>query len=158
MASYRFSYGFTYIGLLLAIAMIGISMAVAAELWQTTAQREKEAELLFIGHQFRDAIEKYYKSDRGSGGFPEKLEDLLQDPNVDDPTRYLRKIYRDPMTGSQQWGLVRDEDSGEIRGVFSLSTGQPIKRSGFDKADVGFTDKLSYAEWKFIYNPDGDNP
>ena len=52
--------GFTYIGLLVAVAIIGIMLSAAGSLWSFTSKREKEAELLFIGHQFRDAIARYY--------------------------------------------------------------------------------------------------
>jgi type II secretory pathway pseudopilin PulG len=48
--------GFTYVGLLLAVALAGVALAAAGMLWSTTAKRDKEAELLFVGDQFRRAI------------------------------------------------------------------------------------------------------
>ena len=72
--------GFTYIGLLVAVALVGVGLAVTGEAWRTTARREKERELLFVGDEFRKAIKQYY--DGTPGGvrqFPNKLEDLLKD-------------------------------------------------------------------------------
>ena len=44
--------GFTYVGLLIAVALMGVGLAAYGELYSHAAQREKEAELLFIGGQF----------------------------------------------------------------------------------------------------------
>jgi hypothetical protein len=64
--------------------------------------------------------------------------------------RYLRKLYRDPITASEEWGLVRGEDGG-IVGVYSLSDRKPVKTAGFSKADAAFEGKSSYSDWKFIF-------
>ena len=40
--------GFTYIGLLIFIALLGIGLAMTGQIWHTSVQREKEAELLFV--------------------------------------------------------------------------------------------------------------
>jgi hypothetical protein len=40
--------------------------------------------------------------------------------------RYLRRIYRDPMTSKTEWGLVQSVD-GRIMGVHSLSKDKPLK-------------------------------
>ena len=145
----RYTAGFTYLGLLLVMAILGLTMSMAAELWQTVSQREKEKELIFIGHQFRLALKQYRDSDDGDGTLPAKLEDLLRDVRAEDGVkRYLRKIYVDPMTGTTNWGLVLDDDGG-IRGVYSLSTATPLKTTGFSKADALFANKQSYKDWKF---------
>lgn len=149
--------GFTYLGLLLVMAIMGLTMTMAAELWQTTAQREKEKELLFIGHQFRQALKQYRDSDDGDGTLPTKLEDLLQDTRTDEVKRYLRKVYVDPMTGNADWGLVLDEEGG-IRGIYSQSNAIPFKTTGFSKDDAMFANKQSYREWRFIVKTDGENP
>jgi type II secretory pathway pseudopilin PulG len=152
----RYASGFTYIGLLLVIAFMGLGMGMATELWQTVAQREKEKELLFIGHEFRQALNNYRDSDNGDGTLPAKLEDLLRDTRAEDEVkRYLRKIYVDPMTGAANWGLILDEDGG-IQGIYSQSTAVPIKNMGFSKDDVLFLNKQSYTDWKFILMPEGE--
>ena len=68
--------GFTYIGLLFAIAIIGITLATVGVVWSTQIRRDKEVELLWIGDQYRTAIGRY----RASGGqYPQALTDLLED-------------------------------------------------------------------------------
>ena len=48
--------GFTYLGVLFVVATIGGGLAGTGELWSHSRQREKEAELLWIGNEFREAI------------------------------------------------------------------------------------------------------
>ena len=45
--------GFTYLMTLFALAMMGLLLSGAGQVWHTTSTREKEADLLFIGNQFR---------------------------------------------------------------------------------------------------------
>ena len=54
--------GFTYIGLLALIVFIGLMLTMASHVWSTTAQRERETQLLFIGHAYRMAIASYFAS------------------------------------------------------------------------------------------------
>jgi type II secretory pathway pseudopilin PulG len=43
--------GFTYVGLLLAVALAGVALAAAGTLWSTTSKRDKEREILTQYHQ-----------------------------------------------------------------------------------------------------------
>ncbi len=142
--------GFTYIALLIYIAIMGAVLASVGMVWHTAMQRDKEQELLFVGDQFRRAIDQYSRhAQLASVRFPSSLEDLLQDPRYPDTRRYLRKIYIDPITGSSEWGLVKGPN-GEIFGVYSLSEDEPIKKHNFSVADVSFEDKVKYADWVFM--------
>ncbi len=143
------STGYTYIGLLLLVALMGVSLSVVGQVWHTKQKRDREDELLFIGNEFRRAIGYYYVSTPGGAArFPRSLEDLLKDPRVPGVRRYLRRIYRDPMTGKKEWGLVK---MGEfITGVHSLSEEAPLKKRGFRPADRRFEDKDRYADWIFF--------
>jgi type II secretory pathway pseudopilin PulG len=142
--------GFTYIGALILVVMMGIALAAAGEVWHTAAQREKEQQLLFVGDQFRRALAEFYAHTPGSATrYPLRLEDLLQDPRYPGIRRYLRKIYPDPMTGKPEWGLVTGPN-GEIFGVHSLSEDAPIKRAHFPLADKAFEGKTKYADWVFM--------
>lgn len=144
------SAGFTYIALLILIAIMGVVLASASGVWHMTVQREKEQQLLFVGDQFRRAIDQYYMhAQSGSGRFPMSLEDLLKDPRYPNTKRYLRKIYNDPITGSSQWGLVKGP-SGEIFGVYSLSEDEPVKKNNFSSSDASFKDKAKYTDWVFM--------
>lgn len=144
--------GLTYVGLLIAIALFGAGLAMAGTLWSTDAKREREAELLFIGDQFRKAITSYH--DEAPAGqpnkFPAKLEDLLQDRRWPTTRRHLRKIFVDPMTGTREWGLVRAPDN-TITGVHSASEVEPLKRAGFAEEYTNFENAKTYREWQFVF-------
>lgn len=144
--------GFTYLGLLFFIALMGVSLALTGVVWHAAQKREKERELLFIGNQFRQAISAYYNRSPGSvKQFPKELKELLKDPRQLAPTRYLRHVYRDPFTGKAVWGLVKSRDD-RIMGVYSLSEDEPVKQSNFREADKEFEGKMHYTEWRFVYN------
>lgn len=145
--------GFTYLAALLAVALLGTGLAAIGVVWHTAQQREKERELLFVGHQFCKAIESYYQKSPGVGKrYPRTLEVLLQDDRFLVPLRHLRQIYADPLTGKTEWGTVPAADGG-IMGVYSLSEDEPVKTGGFADADREFEGKSKYAEWKFIFLP-----
>lgn len=145
--------GFTYIGLLILIAIMGVTLAGIGTVWSTTQQRLKEQQLLFVGKQFSRAITAYYSNSPGGvQQFPKKLEDLLLDKRYPNIERYLRKIFDDPMTGKHQWGLIMAAD-GSIIGVHSLSELTPIKTENFGKDYENFANKKHYSEWQFVYRP-----
>ncbi len=149
--SIRSQEGFTYIGVLLAIALIGTQLALAGVVWSFAQTRQKERELLFVGGQFRTAISQYYLNPKGpQKEYPRRLEDLLKDPRYPGTVRHLRKIYADPITGKKRWGLVRLPNGGII-GVYSLSDEIPIKTGNFRPAELSFTNKQRYADWKFVH-------
>jgi type II secretory pathway pseudopilin PulG len=142
--------GFTYIAVLALVAVLGVTLAAAGQAWHTVQQREKERELLFIGQEFRMALDRYARqTPRNGGRAPLRLEDLLQDPRAPGVKRYLRRIYVDPMTGSTDWGLVRGAD-GAIYGVHSLSSQQPLKTAGFAPVDRRFEGAARYSDWIFM--------
>jgi type II secretory pathway pseudopilin PulG len=145
--------GFTYVGLLIAVAVLGIGLAATGQVWRTAAAREKERELLFIGNQYRNAIMNYYAGTQaGLVRYPRSLEDLVEDRRMPAVRRHLRRIYPDPITGDDKWGIVRASDGG-IAGVFSLSERRPLKIAGFTSADAKFEKAERYSDWKFAYAP-----
>lgn len=142
--------GFTYIGLLIGVVILGIFLSAAGTLWSVASRRDKEIELLFVGHQFRSAIGRYYAA--GGFHFPRELQDLVNDDRSAVPRHFLRQIYRDPMTGEADWDIIRAPDGG-VMGVASTSKATTIKRANFDLVDFGFNDKECYCDWQFIYEP-----
>ena len=145
--------GFTYIGLLIFVAVLGVGLAATGLLWETAQRREKERELLFVGEQFRRAIGAYYEGTPGGlKQYPRDLEVLLQDKRYPGIQRYLRRIYADPMTGKQEWGLVDIPGQG-IMGVYSKSEQAPIKAANFAAQQRGFDTAKKYSDWKFVYTP-----
>jgi type II secretory pathway pseudopilin PulG len=141
--------GFTYIGLLVAVVILGLLLTIVGRMWTTTVQREREAQLLWVGDAYRAAIGSYY---RHGGRYPETLQQLLQDDRSPVPVRHLRQLYPDPMTGTADWTLIPAPD-GHISGVASRSLSVPIKRKGFDLVDAIFADTDCYCDWQFIFIP-----
>lgn len=140
--------GYTYVVVLIWVALAGIGLAITGELWRTTAQREREAELLFIGEEFRRAITSYYESSPGVQRFPTSLAALVRDERYPTVRRHLRKIYVDPMTGTAQWGLVKQPEGG-IVAVYSLSSARPLRTGNFTGAQEAFAGKPKYSDWIF---------
>ncbi|MBS4095542.1 MAG: type II secretion system protein [Sulfuricella sp.] len=142
--------GFTYLAVMLFIAIMGVALAAVGTVWHTAQQQEKEQELLFIGNQFRRAINHYAMfAPSVAGRYPARLEDLLKDPRFPGIRRHLRKIYTDPITGRAEWGLFKNA-SGEIIGVYSLSEDVPLKKAHFSKADQNFESATKYTDWVFM--------
>jgi type II secretory pathway pseudopilin PulG len=140
--------GFTFLGLLFAVAIASLALAGTGLLWHFEARREKEKELLFIGESYRRAITSYYNASPGSNKeYPKRLEDLLLDTRFPMPVRHLRRLYRDPMTGENDWKLILVQE--RITGVASRSGGQPIKVAGFASEQAGFEQARSYGDWRF---------
>jgi type II secretory pathway pseudopilin PulG len=143
--------GFTYLTILFMIAIMSGGLALAGEVWNTSAMREKEAELLHVGNEYRKAIERYYLSG-STRQYPKNLADLLKDPRQPGTVRHLRRLYPDPITGKEEWGLVKSADGG-FAGVYSLSEAAPLKTAGFAVRDATFEGKTKYADWQFVYAP-----
>lgn len=145
--------GFTYLGLLIIVMIMGAGLAATGELFSHAAQRDKERELLFVGHEFRDAIESYYRRSPGAPVYPKTLADLVEDKRFPMPQHHLRRVYADPMTGRPDWALVEAPGDAGIMGVHSRSEAAPVKRGNFDAVDAAFEEAQRYADWQFVYRP-----
>jgi len=143
--------GFTYITILFVVAMMSAGLALIGEVWHTSSMREKEAELLHVGNEYRKAIERYYLSGP-QRQYPKNMSDLIKDPRMPGTVRYLRRLYPDPITGRDEWGLVKSADGG-FAGIHSLSENQPLKSAGFAVRDAAFEGKTRYSEWQFAFAP-----
>lgn len=143
--------GFTYLFVLMLIALIGMGLAAAGTLWRTELQREREIELLFVGAQYRQAIQAFYQLEPDNPRLPHSLDELLEDPRRPQPVRHLRKKWRDPFGGELQ--LILAPDGKGIVGVHSASNRRPLKQAGFPLEFDAFADASSYADWRFAFNP-----
>ncbi|MCB5188729.1 type II secretion system protein [Methylobacillus caricis] len=133
------------------IAISGIGLAAIGQAWHTASQREKEQELLFAGEQFRQAIARYHQETPSPiKEYPPTLAALLTDKRGPKPAHYLRRIYIDPMTASQDWGLVKEQE--RIVGVYSRSRLKPFKQDNFSQSLEGFSGAESYQDWRFVAN------
>src|SRR5258708_801207 len=145
--------GFPYVGLLIAVVILGVALSAVGTVWRTQAQREREQELLYIGRDFRAAIAAYVNANGRQ--FPQDINDLLEDKRGPEPRHYLRRFYADPMTGAQDWTIIQADSLGfagltGIVGIASSSNAKPIKKDGFLTGEDAFKDAAGYADWKFV--------
>ncbi|EJN03259.1 type II secretion system protein [Herbaspirillum sp. YR522] len=143
--------GFTYIGVLILIAIIGLVSTSTLYVGKIQQRRAAEEELLNIGMEFRQALIAYANSTPfGFSRSPSSLQDLLKDPRFPNPRRYLRKLYIDPMTGKAEWATVRTIDGRGIIGVHSLSAEKPVKIGNFPAELAALGNRSAYRDWKFM--------
>lgn len=143
--------GFTYVTVLFFVAFSAIIATRAMENGAVQERRSREQQLLDVGTEYRNAIRDYYINSPGTlKSYPESLEALLNDGRTSRLRRHLRKVYRDPLTGNAQWGLVRD-DAGGVMGVYSLAPQAPLRRAGFAPEFASFVLAKTYQDWKFVY-------
>ncbi len=145
----RVAAGFAYLLALLGVFVVGLGATYGLQTHQALAQGEAERQLLRIGTEFERALESYAAaSPPGALNAPRSLEELLRDPRHPGVHRHLRTIRIDPLTRQAQWGLRRGPQ-GEILGVHSLASGQPLVREGFAPERAHFANARSYADWVF---------
>ncbi|HEX9137842.1 MAG TPA: hypothetical protein VF905_12980, partial [Nitrospirota bacterium] len=91
----RHEQGVTYLMLMFAVVLIGITTTAAAKQWKAIVQRELEADLLAKGIEIQSALALYsttMKAGRVMPGevYPQSLADLTRSPKP-----FLRKVYAD---------------------------------------------------------------
>jgi type II secretory pathway pseudopilin PulG len=142
--------GFTFLGLLVVIAILGIAMAGVGIVWHQTSQQQNEQQLLYIGETYAKAIGSYYQSNN-QNQYPKTLKELIEDKRFGETKRHIRKLYADPMPAHKEWGLVLQNQT--IIGVYSQSLKTPIKKSGFSLVQKNFAEAKTYQDWQFVYAP-----
>lgn len=144
--------GAALLTVLVMVVILGLTATMASQSLGALLQREREAELLWRGQQYRQAIGSYYNVKHGAQQmYPAKLEDLLKDPRFPGAVRHLRRLYADPMTG-KEWELVKDP-AEKIIGVRSTSDLEPFQQAGFPKGLEDLEGKTAYREWEFVFVP-----
>lgn len=148
------SHGFTYVALMILVAIMALAITNAMRLGSAMQHRERELALLSIGEKFQKAFRTYYEdTPAGKSRYPSDLEELVRDTRGHSVQRHIRKIYIDPLTG-RDWGLVTSPDGKGISGVYSTAEGIPEKTDGFPEALSYLTDKKTYSQWVFGYDID----
>ncbi len=71
------------------------------------SQRIKEQELINRGLEYRRAIQLYVRKNKR---YPQSLDDLERGTGI----RYLRRRYKDPMTGKSEWRLIHIDNAGVL--------------------------------------------
>jgi type II secretory pathway pseudopilin PulG len=143
--------GFTYVGLLILIAMLTLTATTSISLGAALQRAEREDELLFIGTQFQAAFRSYYAATpQGKPYYPATLDDLVRDTRGNTVVRHLRKVYTDPLTG-KDWGLQMAPEGGVIA-IFSRADGIPTKTGGFPSELSYLEGTKKYSDWVFSGN------
>jgi hypothetical protein len=83
----------------LMAASIAIALYVEIPRVAFESQRNREELLMARGEQYSRAVELYYRKMKR---YPQKLEDLENTNNF----RFLRKRYKDPLTGKDEWRII----------------------------------------------------
>ena len=94
----RAARGYTLVAMMVGITILMVMIAAVLPLISTQVQREKEEELIFRGRQYAEGIRCFR---RRYGRYPTSLQEML-----DARPRTLRKLWKDPITNTKQWGLV----------------------------------------------------
>ena len=118
--------GLTLIEMIVAVFLLSILSLVALPLARVQLKRERERELRVALREMRTAIDRYKESaDRGliqvqlgTEGYPPKLEVLVEGVKMSNSPegkrlKFLRRIPRDPMTNSTEWGLRSYQDEAD---------------------------------------------
>ena len=92
--------GYVLLGLMLAFTLMLIAMAAAAPRIAQQIRREREEELVHRGKDYATAIKRFVH--KNGGRYPTSLEQLENTNHI----RFLRKRYKDPTTGENNWRLV----------------------------------------------------
>lgn len=114
--------GYVMLTLLLTLALLVIFAAIILPSITFDIRRDREEEMIHRGTQYSRAIRAYYKKFQR---YPTKIEDLENSNNM----RFLRKRYKDPLTGKDfkllHFGEVKLTMSGGIGGG-SIPGANPI--------------------------------
>ena len=103
-----------------------VALSVAAPKVAEDIQRDREVELMHRGKQYQRAIQLYYRKFKA---YPPTLEALEKTQEI----RFLRKRYKDPVTGKDEWHLIHyGEAKTQTLGFF----GQPIAGAGMAGASM----------------------
>lgn len=148
--------GFTYVGMVFFVAILGLVGAATLKVDTLLRRAAAEQDLLEIGAEFSEALRSYAAvTPRGYPTAPPTLQDLLKDPRFPGTRRHLRKIFVDPITGKDEWGIVYQGDKIGVLAVYSLSQAQPLKVANFDARFLNFENKEHLSEWKFTATGQG---
>lgn len=99
--------GFALLLVFAMAAIVAITLYMQLPRVAFEAQRNREKMLIERGKQYRRAIELYV---RKNNRYPARLEDLERDQDV----RYLRRKYKDPLTGKDEWRVIHINAAGQL--------------------------------------------
>jgi general secretion pathway protein G len=147
--------GLTLVELIVAFTILMLLTTMAVPLARYKVQRDRERDLERALTTIRNAIDKY-KDDMDTGkigpakldsdNYPESLQQLVDGVkatgSVDKKIKYLRRIPKDPMTNSYEWGLRSDRDDPKEKSWGGQNVFEVYTKS-MDKARDG----TAYSDW-----------
>ncbi len=147
--------GLTLVELIVSFTIMALLTAMAVPVARYKVRRDRERELRYALREMRTAIDKYKDlADQNklgilsvdSDGYPETLEMLVDgvklSGTVDKKIRFLRRIPRDPMTNSYDWGKRSTRDDPK-----STSWGGQNVFDVYSKTMEKAGDGTPYSEW-----------
>jgi general secretion pathway protein G len=151
--------GFTFVEMLVVVAIVAVLASAVLPLTRVTIQRQKEAELRRALRDIRTAIDHYKDAADsgqipptlirlGSEGYPPDLETLVVGVESGDAgnnkkkLKFLRHVPLDPMTGTREWGMRSYEDRPD-----SKSWGGQDVYDVYSKSEGTALDGTKYSEW-----------
>jgi general secretion pathway protein G len=141
--------------LIVAFTIMALLTAMAVPLARFRVRREKERELRYALREIHTAIDKYkdacdknvFQGKLGSDCYPETLDQLVEGVKIASDAsgkklKFLRRIPKDPFTGSTEWGMRSTQDDPKSNGwggqnVFAVYT-KTMEKS---------PDGTLYSEW-----------
>ena len=118
--------GYLLLTVLVMVFLVLLALSVAAPRIAKQIQRDKEQEAIQRGLQYKRAIRLYYKK---FGAYPSDIKQLENTNQI----RFLRKRYKDPITGQDDWRLIH---MGEAKVPPLGFFGQPLQ-AGLSSASTG---------------------
>ena len=148
--------GLTLIELIVAFTIMLLLTTMAVPLARSRVKRNRERDLLIALHDMRNAIDKYKDMcDAGKLGmqkqdgmcYPDTLEALVEGVKgsgqlADTKIKFLRRIPKDPMTNTFDWGKRSMQDDPNSQGW----GGQNVFNVYTKSTDKG-SDGTAYNEW-----------
>jgi len=145
----------TLVELIVSFTILALLTTMALPLARYKVRRDRERELRYALREIRTAIDRYKDlADQGqlgtqsvdSDNYPQTLEVLVegvtQTGTVDKKIRFLRRIPKDPMTNSYDWGLRSTRDDPK-----STSWGGQNVFDIYTKSQERAADGTPYSEW-----------
>jgi general secretion pathway protein G len=153
-----FASGFTFIELLVVTTILLILASAVMPLAKVTVQRQREAELRRGLREMRTAIDKYKEAvdngligsidvKAGSEGYPPDLDTLVEGVTVANDAsgrklKFLRRIPRDPITNSTEWGKRSYADKPD-----ATTWGGSNVYDVYSKSEGKALDGTKYSDW-----------
>ena len=92
--------GYVLLAVMLAVTLLLVALSIELPRIAQQIKREKEEELVHRGKDYATAVKRFVH--KNGGRYPVSVEQLEDTNHI----RFLRKKYKDPMTGESDWKMV----------------------------------------------------